>query len=207
MRRLFVIAATLGICALALMGCRSETAFDAGSPLTAKELETLKLSLQEKGKEDGKSEEKVPENGLEGDDVSKNGELDENKTIFYYTVSGEVYHVSRDCAYLNKSANVHEGTLSQALSSGKTRSCAACSKAEEDGATSENDEMASGAQMADTDAAESENKTVVYYTESGETYHFDRNCTYLKNSKLINEGSADAALTAGKSRPCSRCGD
>ena len=46
-----------------------------------------------------------------------------------------------------------------------------------------------------------------YYTASGEVYHRDRNCTYLKKSSTVNEGTAEAAIAAGKIRACSRCGD
>ncbi len=48
---------------------------------------------------------------------------------------------------------------------------------------------------------------IFYYTASGEVYHRDRSCTYLKKSTTVNEGTADAAIAAGKIRACSRCGD
>ncbi len=214
MRRLFLIAATLGLCVFALMGCRNKPAFDAGASLSAEELEALRISLQEKEKEEGPSGENTPdptpENGGGNDDEqesSPGGELEENKTVVYYTVSGEVYHSDRDCSYLKKSTNVIEGSVVQAAESGKTRHCGTCAKGAQNDAATESDGDGAGDQTSNSGGESGENKTVVYYTEGGETYHFDENCSYLKNSELVNEGMVDDALAAGKNRPCSRCGD
>lgn len=214
MRRFFLIVSVLLLCVFALIGCRDDAAFDAGESLSAKELEALQNSLREQEKEGEESDESTlddtPEQGGEqsgvGDEL-QNDDIDENKTVFYYTETGEVYHTNRDCTYLSKSKDVREGDLSQVEKAGKNRVCSLCAKAEQEGQTSENDGDHENGDKTESDTGMGENKTIVYYTVSGETYHFDRNCTYLRNSKQLNEGSVDDALAAGKARPCSRCGD
>ena len=54
---------------------------------------------------------------------------------------------------------------------------------------------------APTDVSE----LVCYYTENGSVWHADRNCSYLKRSQNVLEGSVEGAAIAGKERPCSGC--
>ena len=192
MRKLFGIALVLCIGAFLLAGCHSKPAFDAGQTLSAKELEALRNSLENANGE---------QNGAMG---SQSGTLDENKTIVYYIETSEVYHTNLECSYIRNSSSVIEGSADQAKELGKTRICGACAKNGEKG-----DLLSDGSGDTDkgTSDQQGENKTVVYYTESGEAYHLDRNCTYLRNSNLVKEGSVNDALNAGKSRPCSRCAD
>ena len=49
-------------------------------------------------------------------------------------------------------------------------------------------------------------KGKVYWTESGSKYHKDPNCSYLKNAKELQSGTAAEAVNHGASEPCSRCG-
>ena len=58
-----------------------------------------------------------------------------------------------------------------------------------------------GAEKPVTDLAD----LICYYTENGSVWHADRNCSYLKRSQNVLEGSAEGAAIAGKSRPCSGC--
>ena len=46
---------------------------------------------------------------------------------------------------------------------------------------------------------------VCYYAENGSVWHIDRECSYLKRSKNVLEGSVEGAAIAGKTRPCSGC--
>ncbi len=195
MKKLFFLAAALGVCVCALISCRPKPAFDAGKPLSAKELEALRHSLENA---DDKADEPT-------DDA--NAPLDENKTIVYYIGTSEVYHSNRECSYLKKSENVNEGSLEQAKIAGKTRLCAACARdCEQEDIPDGNGENAGGGTLS-AGNQNGENKTIVYYTQNGEAYHFDSNCTYLKGSSLVREGALEDALAAGKDRPCSRCGD
>jgi len=57
---------------------------------------------------------------------SVESEITKSETTYYWTDDGKVYHRSRSCSSLKKSKNVHSGTLSQAQSAGKNRSCTKC---------------------------------------------------------------------------------
>lgn len=48
--------------------------------------------------------------------------------------------------------------------------------------------------------------STVYYTAGGEVYHLRSDCSYLKSAKEVHSGTLDEAVTAGKTRACSRCG-
>ncbi len=45
----------------------------------------------------------------------------------------------------------------------------------------------------------------VYWTPSGEKYHKNRDCNYLKNAKEVLSGTVAQATNHGASEPCSRC--
>lgn len=47
--------------------------------------------------------------------------------------------------------------------------------------------------------------SVVYWTPNGKSYHSSRDCSTLKRSKTINEGSLNDAISLGKSDPCNVC--
>ena len=54
-------------------------------------------------------------------------------------------------------------------------------------------------------AEEDELLDVCYYTQNGTVWHADRNCSYLKRSQNVLQGSVEGAAIAGKTRPCSSC--
>ena len=48
-------------------------------------------------------------------------------------------------------------------------------------------------------------KGTVFWTPSGEKYHKNRDCSYLKNAKEVLSGTVAQAANHGASEPCSRC--
>lgn len=71
-----------------------------------------------------------------------------------------------------------------------------------------NDKPAQPQQTADNTTSVStgqEAATVVYWTPNGKSYHNSPNCSTLKRSKTINQGSLSDALSAGKADPCNIC--
>ncbi|MEL7596663.1 MAG: ComEC/Rec2 family competence protein [Clostridiaceae bacterium] len=55
-----------------------------------------------------------------------------------------------------------------------------------------------------TNTSTNSNKTV-YFTPSGKSYHFDKNCSTLKRSKKILQGSLQEAINSGHKDPCNVC--
>jgi competence protein ComEC len=53
-------------------------------------------------------------------------------------------------------------------------------------------------------SSQSDNKKV-YYTPSGKSYHYSKDCSALAKSKTILEGTLDTALSSGHSDPCNIC--
>ncbi|MBU3182227.1 ComEC/Rec2 family competence protein [Clostridium psychrophilum] len=45
----------------------------------------------------------------------------------------------------------------------------------------------------------------VYFTQKGKSYHYDKNCSTLKRSKTILEGSKQEAISSGHTDPCNIC--
>ncbi|MBX4270684.1 ComEC/Rec2 family competence protein [Clostridium estertheticum] len=51
----------------------------------------------------------------------------------------------------------------------------------------------------------SNNSKVVYYTPSGKSYHYDKNCRTLARSKTILSGTLGEALSSSHNDPCNIC--
>jgi len=56
-----------------------------------------------------------------------------------------------------------------------------------------------------TNTSSNSNNKTVYYTPSGKSYHYDRNCSALKRSKIILSGSQQKAISLGHADPCNIC--
>ena len=205
-RRIVLIAAVLCICICALIGCEDKLDLDGDGKLSAEELEEIRDSLQQNpGASDPDQDERLPQ---ENQTPPTDNENEENKTVFYYTDSGEVYHSNRECGHLKNSKNVNEGTLSQIQAAGKTRLCSACAKDDEENNTPPaDDDEDTNDQTPPVGGEDDENKTVCYYTPNGDVWHLTKECGSLKNTQTIMEGSIEDAKAAGKSRVCNRCGD
>ena len=48
-------------------------------------------------------------------------------------------------------------------------------------------------------------KGTVYWSKNGSKYHKDPECSYLKNAKEVQSGTATQAANYGADSPCSRC--
>ena len=51
----------------------------------------------------------------------------------------------------------------------------------------------------------SNNSKIVYYTPSGKSYHYDKNCRTLSKSKIILSGTLGDALSSFHNDPCNVC--
>jgi len=49
------------------------------------------------------------------------------------------------------------------------------------------------------------NNKTVYYTPSGKSFHYDKNCSTLKRSKTILIGTQEKAISLGHADPCNIC--
>ena len=61
-------------------------------------------------------------------DVSDVGTLAGDETV-YWTETGSVYHIRRECYHLSKAKHIIEGTAQEAVAQGKERLCKNCSHA------------------------------------------------------------------------------
>lgn len=104
---------------------------------------------------------------------------DTEEAEYYVTVSGTVYHRSRDCRYLTVSVLSIETRLLEALrnsSGGKYYPCRLC---------------VHGKEVSDT----------VFYTRAGSSYHASKNCSSLTRTVLVKLEEEIAGMP-----PCSACG-
>lgn len=100
------------------------------------------------------------------------------------------------------SSEDHESsaTLSQAPSS-TSNTKAASSKG---GSVTTNAAPKTKAETSSNENTNDLNRTV-YWTKTGKSYHFDKNCRYLSRSKNIISGTLKEALSEGKKDPCNEC--
>lgn len=104
---------------------------------------------------------------------------DENEKMVYITETGNVYHLYRDCTYLNLSireVNIDQIDILRNDSGGKYKKCSLCG-----------------------DSVPAGGKTV-YITDTGDRYHWNLNCSALKRTIIkipISE--------VGDRHLCSRC--
>ena len=113
----------------------------------------------------------------------------------YWTAGGSVYHFNPDCSHLSHSAEIVQGTVSEAFDAGKTRGCKDCT--EEGG--SELLASASGAAAATTasnssSTADSQKAT----TDSSNASKTDSSAA-ATDSKSSNSGSASSSNSGNSS--------
>ncbi len=93
---------------------------------------------------------------------SSSGTADENQEMVYITETGTVYHLYKDCTYLNLSINEVDFNQLDILrndSGGKYKKCSLCG-----------------------DGADASGRKTVYITGTGDRYHWNLNCSGLKRT-------------------------
>jgi len=109
----------------------------------------------------------------------ENTEEEKDRTEYYVTPNGTVYHLSRECRYLKISVLHIEKEKLESLrnnSGGKYYSCRLCVHGKEAGET-------------------------VYYTRGGSCYHATKDCSSLARTVLVKTEEEISGLP-----PCSVCG-
>ena len=72
--------------------------------------------------------------------------------------------------------------------------------------TTSTPETTAAAQMETPTVSDTPQTVTVYWVKSGEVWHISLDCPSLSRSKNILSGTAEEAMSAGKSRVCKRCG-
>ncbi len=71
---------------------------------------------------------------------------------------------------------------------------------------SKNEEsFVSSQKQTSTSIAKTVNKSSVYWTPNGKSYHTTKSCPSLARSKKINNTTLKQAIEKGKTDPCNRC--
>ena len=60
-------------------------------------------------------------------------------------------------------------------------------------------------QITKTKISSNVNNKTVYFTPNGKSYHYDKDCSTLKRSKIILDGSQQEAISLGHADPCNIC--
>ena len=146
-------------------------------------------------------------------------ETDENGSlIVFWLEGGAVWHVSQYCSTVNKSdpEKVKNGSVQEAIDSGKERPCRICGKNIDYTPITEPE---SGVSYTDTDLQPETEKNpkeysedgelIVFWLDGGKVWHESRYCSSLSRTdpEKIKQGSAAEALAAGKERVCKNCSD
>ena len=143
----------------------------------------------------------------------------EGNQIVFWLDGGTVWHLSLNCSSIKKAdpSNVSNGSVSDAVSSGKKRPCKVC------GGESEYTEIliydTTSTQLDDTVSLTATDKypkefdengeLIVYWLEGGKVWHVSTSCQSLSRSDpdKLSEGSISDAVAAGKERACKNCAE
>ena len=194
MRKIYVLI-LIALSVAMLCSCSilsfDKTEIRGGTPLSKEELENIKGDIF--ADDSGASE---------TEDSSAEGDGDFSDTLgetVYWTPNGKTWHTDRDCHYIKKSKDIISGTEENARDEGKTGLCSSCAKND---AETETDE--SVIEESST-AGEETVENPCYWTPNGKTWHTDRECHYIKNSKDVICGTEEKAKDEGKTSLCSSC--
>lgn len=107
---------------LSLSGCasyfNSERELYAGEEITPNQLYEISQALVESNNDTDKIED-VTEPFVQDTD-------NEGNLLVYWTKSGEVWHINKECSALANSVNIESGTEEVAIVNGKERLCKRC---------------------------------------------------------------------------------
>ena len=110
---------------LGATACATQEPFDAGEPLTPKELQDLKNGIAaEDAKGDGTTEEEGDTKAE--DETPPAPSAPSAETTVYWLPKGSVYHTDSTCYHIKEKPIVQSGTVAMAEEAGKTRLCSAC---------------------------------------------------------------------------------
>lgn len=185
---LILIAISLAVfCSCSILSF-DRTEIRGGTPLNKEELENIKSDI-------------FADNDVDSsiNEDSEVGSPNENDVTVYWTENGSLWHTHQDCRYLKNSTNIISGTQAEAEASGKSGLCSSCSNIDAESETTES-------VSEESSAVEDEIiENPCYWTPNGKTWHTDRDCHYIKNSKDVISGSVEQAKNEGKTSLCSAC--
>ncbi len=115
-----------------LASCDGKAEDLGGVPVTPEMLESVSRSLAEKQETDPNTErisDAQTKKDLDPDDACASTASTETvlPEIVYWTESGTVYHLSKTCGTLRRSASILQGSVEEALEAKKERACKTCS--------------------------------------------------------------------------------
>ncbi len=132
--------------------------------------------------------------------------------IVYWLKGGSVWHASKLCGSIENADedSVIRGTIQEAISCGKKRSCKICSDGAEapDALTGVADTSSSELhQSVDETKIAVDQSTLVFWLKNGTVWHLDYNCRSLTGAErdAIHTGTIGNAYADGKKRGCKNC--
>lgn len=127
---------------------------------------------------------------------------DENGTIVAISDGNNVTFNTNQGSYIGGADTEGESTSNSSNSSGYVGS-SNTTESQSNSGQSSNSTSGSGTTTA-PDPSHDVGRTV-FYTPNGKSYHFNKNCSTLSRSKVINSGTLDQVIALGKSDPCNIC--
>ncbi|MGM9641607.1 MAG: hypothetical protein ACI3XI_00215 [Eubacteriales bacterium] len=187
---------------VAFSSCRElftgeETTHYSGDILTPEEIESIFAAVSDT------ETEKYPT------DTDSDGEL-----IVYWLKGGTVWHVSKNCSSIQKSAseNILCGSTDDAVAAGKSRACKICSAGKEleddTDITTETSHIEAGEETVRYPKKyDSQGALIVYWLDGGSVWHESDQCPSVMRAdpSSVRSGTVNDAYYKGKERACKVC--
>ena len=131
----------------------------------------------------------------------------------YWSTFGKVYHTDPDCHALNRSDELTQGTVEQAMEANRTRLCSYCAKRDGiEGIRTDDvdvsDYVVEPKENADEATQTPEILENVYWIKGDTAYHADPECEVMlsyEGEGDISTGSSEQALADEVALPCAEC--